>query len=57
MDNDAAGSTPATDQTALHARQQAVVATLGHHALSGVDASGLMNEAVSAVARVLRVGY
>lgn len=57
MDNDAAGSAPATDPTAVHARQQAVVATLGHHALSGVDAPGLMSEAVSAVARVLKAGY
>lgn len=57
MTDDAVGIAPATDHTAVHARQQAVVATLGHHALSDVDASALMNEAVAAVARVLRVSY
>ncbi len=57
MNNDAAGIAPATDQTGAHARQQGVVATLGHHALSGVDTSALMSEAVTAIARVLRVSY
>jgi len=57
MDNDAADITPVTDQTGVHARQQAVVATLGHHALSGVAGAALMSEAVTAIARVLRVSY
>ncbi len=57
MSDDTAGIAPATDHTAVHARQQAVVATLGHHALSGADASALMKEAVAAVARVLRAKY
>jgi diguanylate cyclase (GGDEF)-like protein/PAS domain S-box-containing protein len=55
VNNDAAGFAPATDQTETRARQQAVVATLGHRALSGADAPSLMNDAVSAIARVLKV--
>ncbi len=56
MNSDATGGAPATtDQTGTRARQQAVVATLGHRALSGSEASTLMNDAVAAVARVLKV--
>jgi len=57
VNTDAAGTAPATDQTGTRARQQAVVATLGHRALSGVEASSLMSEAVSAVARVLKASH
>ncbi len=58
MNTDAAGVAPATtDQTGIRARQQAVVATLGHRALSGSEASTLMNDAVAAVARVLKVSH
>jgi diguanylate cyclase (GGDEF)-like protein/PAS domain S-box-containing protein len=57
LNNDAAGSTPGTDQAGIRARQQAVVATLGHRALSGAEASALMGEAVSAVARILKVSH
>jgi diguanylate cyclase (GGDEF)-like protein/PAS domain S-box-containing protein len=56
VNSDATGGAPATtDQTGTRARQQAVVATLGHRALSGSEASTLMNDAVAAVARVLKV--
>jgi diguanylate cyclase (GGDEF)-like protein/PAS domain S-box-containing protein len=57
VNNDAAGSAPAFDRTGTRARQQAVVATLGHRALSGTDAPSLMNEAVAAITRVLKVTH
>lgn len=41
----------------IQARQQAVVAELGQRALSGVDLSSLMDEAVTAVAQTLGVEY
>jgi diguanylate cyclase (GGDEF)-like protein len=39
------------------ARQQAVIAELGQHALSGTDSSALMNEAVALVAQTLEIEY
>src|SRR5690606_9938017 len=42
---------------AQRARQQAVVAQLGHQALAGVDPQHLMDEAVYQVAHVLGVEY
>ena len=48
---------PAPEQAGESAHQQAVVATLSQHALSGTDASSLMNEAVAAIAEALKVPY
>ncbi|HET6465419.1 MAG TPA: EAL domain-containing protein [Nitrospiria bacterium] len=41
----------------VRARQQAVIAELGQHALTGTDSSVLMNEAVTLVAQNLEIEY
>lgn len=52
-----ADRTRAEKQAQERARQQALVADLGRHALAGTEPTILMNEAVTALAQILEVDY
>ncbi|HKV45580.1 MAG TPA: EAL domain-containing protein [bacterium] len=57
MNNETAGANPGSGNTEIRARQQAVMTILGQRALSSIDVSTFMSEAVASIARLLRVQY